>query len=338
MHQNSGRQLLNTFAHPSPILSDGSDRRFFRTRWGGKAAVVILPQEGAVGAAEARSYWKIGGHLRGAGLPVPEIYLYDRESGTVVVEDLGDAHLHGMVLDRARRGDWKSVEGLYRKALRTLVRMQIKGGEGFDPGWCHDTPRYDGRLALEREARYFLRFFVQRLCGRLTPAALEAELEGLALRVDGIQRKDFFLHRDFQSRNILVRGQGPWIIDFQGGRLGPLGYDPAALLHDPYVSLPGRLRSALLDFYWDEVRAGGAHEDPEAFRAEFRLLGLLRTLQVLGAYSFLHLVKGKRFFSAYIAPALSNLHAVLSHSDFDDCPGLRALASSLLEHPPTHAA
>jgi aminoglycoside/choline kinase family phosphotransferase len=314
-----------------PIVSDGSDRLFSRTEWNGEGAVMIRPSPGRFGAAEARSYVDIGRHLWAAGVPVPEIYSFDPDSGFIVVEDLGDRHVQAEVMARASSGDWDGVDSLYRGALKILAHMQIVGGRGFDARWCCDTSYYDSQLALRREVNYFLEFFVERFMGQERGPDLEQELGGLSRRVDFFAGRDFFLHRDFQSRNILLKDGALRVVDFQGGRLGPLGYDTAALLLDPYVQLPASLLPGLLSFYMDELKALGYAVGADAFRREFRMLALLRTLQVLGAFAYLTLVKGKAFFGPYIGPALRNLGRLTFHEDFSELVHLRTWVASVLE-------
>jgi aminoglycoside/choline kinase family phosphotransferase len=209
--------------------------------------------------------------------------------------------------------------------------MQVKGGEGFDPSWCYDTPSYDSRLAFEREALYFLRFFVEEFMGLEYGDVLSGELKKAAEVVDRCKERNFFLHRDFQSRNILYKDGVFHVIDFQAGRLGPLAYDLSSLLLDPYVNLPKTLLESLIKFYMDSMESLGLYLDSMSFIKEFYHIGLLRTLQVLGAFSFLTLVKNRPFFSPYIAPALYNLNFLLARDQFKNLPNLRGLAEKATE-------
>lgn len=311
------------------LSPDGSDRHFFKIQWKGKPALAIEPSPGNIGTSETYSYVAIGNHLARAGIPVPKIYDFNKNTGIIVVEYLGDRHLQTEILALISQSKWSQVKEIYRQALSLLAKMQVWGCRGFNRRWCYDSEYYDSKLAKEREAFYFLRSFVEDLMGYSKTPELEDELSRLALQVDFINNKEYFLHRDFQSRNILVQDGVLRIIDFQGGRLGPLGYDVGALLLDPYVALPGTIRSELLQFYLDELDALNIALDKTAFEREFRLLALLRTMQTLGAYSYLYLKKGKVFFKPYISPALSNLKALLLCKDFEKFDHLRLLVADL---------
>jgi len=304
------------------IHSDGSTRRFGRLRLDEERGVVIVAPLGGTPAelAESRAAWKIGSHLHQRGVAVPELYGWDEESGTLCCEDLGDLRLHQVV----EASSSEEQVHRYRQALRALVVLQLDGAAGFDPSWCWDTPRYDRQLMLERESGYFLRAFWHGLLGRETPAGFAEEGTAIADRAANADCS-FFLHRDCQSRNLMVQGERLCFIDFQGGRLGPLGYDVASLLLSPYAGLHPTLQEQLLTEYLDllEARLPGARAE---VAASYPYLALQRNLQIVGAFAFLWKVRGKSFFSGYLRPALRSLATRLATPPAEDFPVLRAMA------------
>lgn len=297
----------------SALTGDGSPRVFFRlVVQGGPTLVAILPGgREAIQMNEARSAWLIGTHLHRVGVPVPEPLAYDPESGLLLCEDLGDLRLYDHLRQPAGDGDGDEVLRLYGEAVRELARMQVLASEGFRESWCWQTPRYDRELMLARESGYFLSALCQGLLG-LTPdtVPLHREFKDLADRAAAAP-SHFFLHRDFQSRNLMLKEGRVRIIDFQGGRLGPLGYDLASLLIDPYVGLSEAVQDALLTVYLRELTLCTSY-DPERFREEYHSLALQRNLQILGAFAFLGAQRGKRFFLPFIRPALHSLHTRLA--------------------------
>jgi hypothetical protein len=281
----------------------GSDRLFVRcVAKDGRRLLAALPSRlNAKGMAEARASYEIGRHLFDAGIAVPEVVGFDPESGILLMEDLGDVLLYHRVQHHpAEAGRW------YRLAIEALVALQVKGAPGFPQEACWDTPIYDKALMLARESGYFY----QALCcdllgmGSMAPE-LAAEFETLAERA-AQEPASFVLHRDFQSRNLMIHEGCIRIVDFQGARLGPMGYDLAALLIDPYVDLPQSLRAELFEHYCD-VAARYMPFDREAFAAGYFYLALQRNLQMLGAFAFLSQQRGKPFFAAYLRPAIEQL-------------------------------
>ncbi len=310
-----------------PLAGDGSPRQFFRLfSSSSKTLVLVLPAKTEEAElAESRAAYFIGRHLYLCGVPVPEPFFWDEDSGILLFEDLGDMRLQ----DCAALGNLRE---LYRDTVVQLARMQCRAAENFDEKWCWDTPRYDRKLMLERESGYFLDAFWQGLLQQQIPQAIYEDFTLLADRA--AQAPDhYFLHRDFQSRNIMIKNGRVRIIDFQGGRFGPLAYDLASLLNDPYVNLPYELRSELADIYFSELR-GHIHLDRKDFDQQFTLLACQRNLQILGAFSFLSEVRRKRFFADFIKPSLKDLQQLLESEYLSDLRVLKGIiqkAARLLE-------
>lgn len=290
------------------LAGDGSDRQFYRLP--GESGLILLyhPHPPGPGVTENDSYFFIGRHLRTRGVPVPEIHEYCREEGWLLLEDVGDLHLAQAVGEAQEKN---RILYWYQQALEILVRQQLAGKEGFDSSWCFDTPRVTRDFLLERECRYFVRGFLRDY---LEMEVAEADLAPDFVHLVEQARPEsgaFFLHRDFQSKNLFLQGENLRVLDFQGGRLGPLGYDVAALLIDPYVDLDPDLQEDLLDYYLSLLRTRwpGAEKD---FRKNYPYLALCRNLQILGAFGFLTRIKGKPQFAPYIPRALAGLRQRLA--------------------------
>jgi aminoglycoside/choline kinase family phosphotransferase len=314
-----------SLSSPQTLAGDGSDRRFYRLL-GSPTAVLLfhpLPPGGKVN--ENDSYYQIGRHLKAQGVPVPEIYTYCRGESWMLLEDLGDISLEAAI---KRESLESQVQHWYRQALKILVDMQIKGKEGFDSTWCFDTPVLHRPFLWERECGYFVRAFLNNYL------QLQTTMEDLAPDFERLLTgalppgPNYFLHRDYQSRNLFITNGRLRVIDFQGGRLGPLGYDLAALLIDPYVGLSPTWQQELLGYYLDLVKTR-VEVDSAAFREQYYYLALCRNLQILGAYGYLTKVKGKAYFARYIPTALEGLRRRLAERP-GALPRLEALASGLV--------
>ena len=307
------------------LVPDGSSRRFFRVRGSGVGSyiAVLPPQHDGLGMDEAAAFARIGRHLHRTGVPVPAICAHDPGTGLVLCEDLGTRRLFEQV---AEYGPEQSLS-LYEQTVCCLARMQIRAAKGFDPSWCWDTPRYDRRLMEERESGYFLQACCTDLLGlEFDRAAVTAECALLAAEASRAPAR-FFLHRDFQCRNIMLQGSKVWFIDFQGGRLGPLAYDLASLLLDPYAGLPQTMQQHLQAVYLETLQKEMSY-DADQFRREYILLALQRNLQVLGAFAFLSHMRGKTFFARFLQPALASLADLLEQS----AAGKYAALAELTDH------
>ncbi|OGP75287.1 MAG: hypothetical protein A2Y80_04570 [Deltaproteobacteria bacterium RBG_13_58_19] len=292
-----------TLSNVQTLAGDGSDRRFYRLAGDPSLILLYQPHPPGRGVNENDSYFSLGRHLRTQGVPVPEIYAYSREEGWLLLEDLGDLSLEVVIKNASGE---EAIRGWYNQALAVLVRMQLKGREGFDPSWCFDTPVMDRSFLWERECTYFVQAFLQGYLGlEVDPADLAPDFDRL---LEGALPREaaYFLHRDFQSRNLFIKGGALRVIDFQGGRLGPLGYDVAALLIDPYVALSPVWQEELLNNYLNLLKER-LPLDLLEFREQYYHLALGRNLQILGAFGFLTRVKGKDYFAGYIPDALTGL-------------------------------
>jgi len=311
-----------TFLVLQRLAGDGSSRRFWRVgRPDGAGLCLAVAPAGNTeqDMMEATAARLIGVHLHECGVRVPVQYGWDEERGLLLFEDLGDTKLHDLV-EQSRKPsgemDLQAVRPCYVQVVQQLAWMQIHGAVGFDPDWCWDTREYDRSLMLNRESGYFLRAFWQELLGQEVTSGIEQEFEQIAAAASQAPAS-FFLHRDFQSRNIMVQQSQPWFIDFQGGRMGPLGYDLASLLIDPYTALPPLFQDELLQVYLEAVNR--LHPvNAQQFRRQYNVLALQRNLQIVGAFSFLSKSRGKLFFSRFIEPALVSLAERLKDQELCD--------------------
>lgn len=288
-----------------PIAGDGSDRTWFRATGGARSPVVLsdhgicLP--GSEPAAQLNAFVKIGRHLHDKGLRAPRILCHDTVSGLAAVEDLGTTHLADVVKSGAGE---ERIVGLYQQVIDHLIRFCREGIKDFNPAWTCQTQTYNVDLILEKECRYFLEAFV---CGHMGRDADFEALKPEFLFIAGNALQGAFqglMHRDFQSRNIMVKNGKAFFIDFQSARQGPLQYDLASLLIDPYVKLNLDTQNKLLAYALDRM---GTQVEQEAFLHSYRFCCLTRNLQILGAFAFLSRVKGKKEFARYIPAALASL-------------------------------
>ena len=277
--------------------------------------------------SEVDAFVAIGKHLYGQGIPVPKIYSFDSFSGLVFLEDLGDVHLQEMVQNSKRLNE---IFSWYTSVIHLLIQMSVSGAKGFDLSWTFQTSRYDRDLILEKECRYFVDSFLRGYGG------LDVRFENFAEDFLSIADKALefalygFMHRDVQSRNIMFKNGKFYFIDFQGGRIGPIQYDLAALLIDPYVELPFPLQNRLVD-YCIEKLASSLTVDEKQFRDSYKYCSIARNLQILGAFAHLSRVKGKTYFEKFIPPALKSLAQNLLTLSDEELPKLKWIVGNLYE-------
>ncbi len=307
-----------------PLLGDGSDRTFFRIFCRSFSLIgLISPRVKKDSIDENDSYLLIGNHLHSKRLPVPRILYADVREGRFLLEDAGDLHLQSFV--RSRR---KNLESIYSHVIAMLGALHRKASSGFEPGFCFDESLYDPSFVYERELDYFRKSFVNGCLGlEIAPDELRPDFERLA-EAAGVWKSSLVFHRDFQSRNIMVCRARLWLLDFQGMRFGPPAYDLASLLIDPYVGIPGGLQDKLVSIYWSST---GKFEYVSRgdFIRKFTAVKLARNLQMLGAFGFLGVTRGKRQFLDYIPLAFEQLAGHLRKNRRMPFPRLEKLVSDI---------
>jgi len=268
-------------------------------------------------------------HFRRHGLPVPEIYGEDLDQGAYLEEDLGDTTLFEF-LSKNRKGEniASPVVEAYRKVVEILPRFQAQAGCDLNYDVCYPIGSFD-RQSIAWDLNYFKYYFL-RLAGiPFSEQALENDFGRLTDFLLSAPR-DYFLYRDFQSRNILLRDGQPFFVDYQGGRKGALQYDIASLLFDAKADLPAELRQELLDHYL-EALGRYVKLERDAFMRHYYAYVYVRILQALGAYGFRGFYERKAHFLQSVPYALKNLRWLLHHVDLPvELPTLMGAFRSML--------
>jgi aminoglycoside/choline kinase family phosphotransferase len=283
----------------------GSGRQIIRLAGNKVTAVGILYNVREENAA----FLEFSRHFRRHGLPVPEIYAEDLDQGAYLEEDLGDTSLFEF-LSQNREGEAISPAAAeaYRRAIAVLPRFQVEAGRDLNYKVCYPRGSFD-RQSIAWDLNYFKYYFL-RLAGiPFNEQALEDDFGRLTKFLLAADR-DYFLYRDFQSRNIMLRDGQPFFLDYQGGRKGALQYDVASLLFDAKADLPPELRRQLLDHYL-EVLAGFADVKRDAFLHYYYAYVYIRIMQALGAYGFRGFYERKAHFLQSVPYALKNLRWLL---------------------------
>lgn len=305
-----------------PLRADGSERKLYRLAESDGFSVV-----GVYGPdyEENNAFLSFSRSLRSIRLPVPEIYADDRQNGLYLEEDLGDVTLLTTLNALRGTGDRFPAEILpvYKRIITLLPRLQIEGGKVVDYSAAYPVPEFD-RRAIMWDLNYFKYHFLKLAHIPFNEARLETDFEklcGFLLQAD----RTHFMHRDFQSRNIMLRaGNEPWFIDYQGGRRGALQYDVAKLLYDSGAALPERARELLLGHYLNALAGYTSAADIDRFPDHYYGFVLLRIMQGMGAYGYRGYFERKPQFLASVPTAIANIEFILQKDSLPlDMPELQ---------------
>jgi hypothetical protein len=286
------------------IAGDASDRVFFRVSAPSLSPLVLMVHSEPF-HLETFPFFLHARFLHGIGAAVPQIVASWPAEGILVVQDLGDDRLQAYLT----RCNASRRRFLYLQAVQVIAFLQTEGTRSLTPDLPAATTALD-RERLVWELRFFAQHYVRGVMGApLTPdqeSILDEWFVSLASEVAGYRR--VLCHRDFHSRNLMLKGDRLFMVDFQDARMGPYTYDLASLLRDAYVDLPEDLVREMIDFYREAARAP---ETPEQFEMAFARTCLQRNIKAIGTFASQAMLRGNRVYLQYLPRTLSYVRANL---------------------------
>ena len=305
------------------LPSSGSNRRYFRLS-GPRSLIGVS----GTSRPENEAFLYMAAHFRQKGLPVPEVYCRSEDKLFYLQEDLGDT----LLFDAIEKGRKSSVfdeteKRLLHQTIELLPKVQFVGADGMDFSHCYPQPEFNRRSILW-DLNYFKYCFLKATGLEFQEDRLEDDFQKMA---DVLLRSASatFMYRDFQSRNVMVRDGEPWLIDFQGGRKGPVYYDVASFLWQAKAKYPDDLREELLGSYIAALRQY-IPVDETYFRSQLQHFVLFRILQVLGTYGFRGYFEKKPHFIQSVPYAIDNLRQLL-REDYAEYPYLCSVLRDLTQ-------
>jgi aminoglycoside/choline kinase family phosphotransferase len=287
------------------LPQSGSYRQYFRLSNNEISAIGVYNED----KKENKAFVFFCKHFFKEGIAVPELYLADLDNDVYLQEDLGSECLLDFI-EKDNKLYSADLINLYKKVIHNLAGMQINGGKGLDYSLCVPRDTFD-RQSIMWDLNYYKYCWCRLAKQPLDEQKMENDFSKLTDYLLS-ERHDFFLFRDFQSRNIMIKDGQSFFIDFQGGRKGALQYDIASLLYDAIAEIPEKLREDLLDYYMDCVEEY-MKIDRKVFRSKYYAYALLRLMQAMGAFGLRGLHENKQHFIDSINPGMCNLKALIGN-------------------------
>lgn len=309
-HKENLIQLFENWAHESvtkisPLPASGSSRIYFRIKSANKISIGALNPD----LRENKAFVYLTKHFSKHKLNVPKILSANPKNGVYLLEDIGDQTLFSF-LNESRTGENFPHEVIhyYKRAIDELPKFQITASKGLDYSKCYPRKKFD-RQSIQWDLNYFKYYFLKLAKISFDEEKLENDFKTFTdflLKADS----NYFMYRDFNSRNIMIKNDQLYFIDFQGGRKGALQYDIASLLLDSKANIPFELRDEFLEHYISAVKKI-KKLDTKNFKKYFTSFALIRLLQTFGAYGYRGYFEGKAHFLQSIPFALKNLEWIL---------------------------
>lgn len=310
------------------LPASGSSREYYRISGAKSSAIGAINMD----REENEAFIEFSRHFHSKGLAVPEILLVDLDHNAYLQEDLGDVTLFDYLFKVRDNGTFpEKLTEVYKEVLTQLQKFQIEGAKELNYSVCYPRASFD-RQSMQWDLSYFKYYFLKLAGVPFNEQQLENDYDTL-IRYLLAQDTNYFLYRDFQSKNVMLRDGLPCFIDYQGGRKGALQYDVASLLYDSKADIPPAVREELLEHYIAGL-ADYPSVDASKFRESYYAYVLIRIMQAMGAFGFRGFYEKKTHFLQSIPYALNDLRWILNNVQFTiEIPTLLNVYKELLKAP-----
>jgi len=297
----AGEKITSITALPA----HGSYRRYYRIIGSKKRAIGVYNDD----FKENVAFLNFSKHFLKHSLKVPEIYEQELDKSIYLEEDLGDETLFSFLSKEGEKDNFsEAVKEQYKKVIAALPHFQVTAGKDIDYSVCYPRSSFD-RQSMMWDLNYFKYYFLKLAKVPFDEQQLEDDFQTFVDFLLGSER-EYFLYRDFQSRNVMIHNNDVYFIDYQGGRKGALQYDLASLLYDAKADIPPEVRNELLDIYLAELEKL-IPVDREKFLQFYHGYVFIRIMQALGAYGFRGFYERKEHFLKSVPFAIQNLERLL---------------------------
>lgn len=283
----------------------GSSRIYYRLQKDTISAIGVYNEN----SKENKAFVNFTNQFLASRINVPEIYAEKMSEHIYLIQDLGDNQLLSWLISQ-KTGDEFPQEAIniYKKVIQELIRIQVIAGRNFDYSYCYPHNEFDA-VSIKFDLNYFKTKYLDILNLTYEADKLDSDFNRFTSYLLSADN-NYFMFRDFQARNILLVGDHPFFIDYQGGRKGPLQYDLVSLLFQAKAEIPEQVKILLLNYYINIARQF-TPIDVNEFKEYYYAFALIRVLQTLGAYGLRGLVEKKDHFIESIPLAVNNLRYLI---------------------------
>ncbi len=310
----------------SQLPLSGSNRIYYRVCSKNKKAIAVFNED----YKENLAFIKFSEHFKNAKLNVPEIYQEDLTNNIYLQEDLGNTTLYSFLTETKDNHFFKDeITTIYKKSLSQLIKFQLEGKNNFDFSVSYPRDKFDKESMLW-DLNYFKYYFLKLAKINFDEQALQNDFETIIKSLSSTDT-NYFMYRDFQSRNIMLINSEPYFVDYQGGRKGALQYDLASVLFDAKADLSVEFRNELFNFYINELK-NYIKVDEAEFKKYFYGYVLIRILQAFGAYGYRGFFERKEHFLLSIPYAINNISWLINEKEFDlNIPEVRSCIDQIIK-------
>lgn len=285
------------------LHADASERNIFR---------IVTSQRTLIGinniyTDENTAFIKFSDSFKKAGLKVPEVFGVSHDSQIYIEEDLGDMTLYKY----SQTAPHRNTSDLFKKALCDLQDFQIKGIDCIDFSYCYQSKEFSEETIYSDFDKFEV-YYLSKIKNTEIDEELFNYVKEFLSELNSNSDKEYFLYRDFQTRNIMVKENELYYIDYQSGRKGPPHYDAASFLYSGSINITEEERNFFLRHYIDSF-SNKINLDKEKFKYEFYFFALMRLIQILGSYGYTYEKKKDEMMLKKIPKAIENIRGLKNY-------------------------
>ena len=316
------KSFTSTSSGVEKIIESGSGRTNYRFKTKNDSYILTVSSK----VKENEAFFYLSNLFDSLNGNVPEVLTVSKDDTMYIQDDLGDVSLLDLRLKKDER-----VAQLYETTVKKLVHLQVGAHQVIDYTKLYESSSFDNML-VHRDLFYFKNYFLDLIQLDYSQAGLLAEFERLSAAI-GNTKYRYFMFRDFQGRNILIKDNKPYFIDFQDGMEGPIAYDLVSLLWQAKAQLSQEEKDHLYQIYTEELKKLIPNQfNEEDFKKDYNKCVLIRLMQVVGAYGKLGVMQQKPHFKESLSLGIRNLKE-FSKADFmQNYPVLKSVFDQLDEN------
>ena len=325
-------QMVTDYTGKQPITcvalaQSGSHRRYYRFSFEEGNTLIGTYNEDVT---ENKAFFEYTRFFAAQQLNVPALLAVHEDQKHYLLNDLGTQTLYDKLCEtRKENVDFQEVMDYYKKVVAALPKFQLTAKKGLDMSVAYPRAAFD-RQSMQWDLNYFKYYYLKMVNIPFNEQLLEDDYQRFMDYLLSVE-DDFFLYRDFQSRNIMIHQDDVYFIDYQGGRKGALQYDIASLLYDAKADLSPEIRQELLECYMDNL-AQYIPVDRKRFTADFNAFSLIRIMQAMGAYGYRGYFERKLHFLQSVPYAIRNMRYLLSQNALPaNLPELRQVLQTVVD-------
>ncbi len=291
------------------LAGDGSDRCYYRLQSPQLPNSLVLMQLSGADAEALRlngyDWVTVGSILSANRVAVPRLLATMPEYAALIIEDYGNVMLETKVMELCSQKNHGEIAALYHRCIDLVINM-LRVPRSDSAVWCRrsfDHERFVWELNFFR--KNFLEPVTRIYFDDAEANKFDAECELLAKTLS--DQSQFFVHRDFHSRNIMYKNDQLALIDFQDARLGPPAYDLVSLVFDSYIPFSQQQRQQLMADANRKIRAELGNALGDMIAASWKPMLLQRQLKAIGSFGYLTLIKNRGDYLKYVRPALATI-------------------------------